>query len=204
MTMMRGSVLSTSAVALIAALATVSAGHSATIELAVRVQVAGPAIVLGDLAEVRAPATEADTLRAVVIGPAPLPGGERALSVGYLKLRLRRAGIDCGSVSFTGAAQVLVSSAPAQRPAAAVSAGPDAGGGETGCAMPAAPVVPRGSTVRLVLDWGALRVTADATTLEAAAVGGFVRLRLAQTGETVTARLAGPGEALITRTEASP
>lgn len=184
------------------ALATVAVAQGATVELTERVQVAGPVILLGDLGEVRGPADEAAALRSVVIGPAPLPGGERALSVGYLKLRLRRAGIDCGSVEFNGAAEVLVSCAPAVRPAEV--AGPMEGaGGDAATTSAPAPVVPRGSAVRLVLDWGALRVTADATTLDAAAVGAFVRLRLAQTGETVTARLIGPGEALMARMEAS-
>lgn len=184
------------------ALATAVAAQGATVELAERAQIAGPEIRLGDLGEVRGPAEEAEALRAVVIGPAPLPGGARALSVGYLKLRLRRAGIDCSSVRFAGAAEVLVSSTLA--PQAAGAADPcraDANG-----VPPAttAPLLPRGSAVRLLLDWGALRVTAEATTLEAAAVGAFVRVRLAQTGETVTARLVGPGEALITRMEARP
>lgn len=199
---LRHSVARTVGPLLALALASAGAGRAATIELAERAQVAGTDIRLGHLGAVRGPADEAEALRTVIIGPAPLPGGERTLSVGYLKLRLRRAGINCNSVRFTGAAQVLVSRPPALRPAEAIS--PIAAGlGEIANPTPG-PVVPRGSAVRLVLDWGALRVTADATTLDPAAVGAFVRLRLAHGGETVTARLVALGEALITRMEASP
>lgn len=177
-------------------------GQGATVELADRARVTAPEILLGDLGEIRGTAEEVAALRAVVVGPAPLPAGTRRLSVGYLKLRVRRSGLDCATISFTGAPQVLVSSPPAAPPASATHRGaPADSAGRARVGTPPAATVPRRSTVRLVLDWGAVRIVADATTLQAAPVGALVPLRLTQTGETVTARLIGPGEAIITRPE---
>ena len=67
---------------------------------------------------------------------------------------------------------------------------------QTGVAQAPPPiVVKRGSMVRLRVTCGAVSVIAGATTLEDAAVGGVVKLRVAQTRQTVWAVLASQTEA---------
>ncbi|MGC9320590.1 MAG: hypothetical protein ACP5KN_21335, partial [Armatimonadota bacterium] len=59
--------------------------------------------------------------------------------------------------------------------------------------------VRRGSRVRLSVTCGAVRIVAEATTLERAAVGARARLRVEQTRETVVAQLTSATEAVIRR-----
>ncbi len=170
------------------------------INLHERVQIDGDRILLGQLADIDAVGERAEALATVSVGPAPLPGRERTLTVGYLKLRLRRCGIDCGALTFTGAEQVTVAGPPAATVAFAPAAGdPSAADAANVPGAPAPIVVPRGTRVRLAVECGAVRVLADATTQEDAAVGALVRLRVEQTRETVSAQLLSPTQALITR-----
>ncbi len=190
-----------SGLALATALAAACVCRAAVIELHERAAIDGDRILLSELGEIAAASDEAEALGRVDIGPAPLPGRERTLTVGYLKMRLRRCGIDCASVTFAGAHEVRVSGPPAAaplrvEPGADDAADVQAGGGE---AAPAPVLVPRGTRVRLAVVCGTVRIVADATTQEKAAVGAIVRVRVAQTRETVTAQLIGPTEALITR-----
>ncbi len=171
---------------------------AAVIELHETVVVTGDRIVLGDLGEISDADEEAQTLAGVDIGPAPLPGRDRTLTVGYLKMRLRRRGIDCADLTFAGARAVLVRAAVPMPRSAAGDASTD-GLSPRAVARPPAIVVPRGAAVQVTVVCGAVRVTADAVTLEEATVGGMVRLRIEQTRETVTARLVGPTAALIDR-----
>lgn len=181
---------------LAAALMAARAGPAAVIELHETVVVTGERIVLGDLGEISDAGEEAQTLAEVDIGPAPLPGRARALTVGYLKMRLRRSGIDCADLTFVGAGTVRVRAAgPIPRPAAG-AAEDDEPAQE---AATPTPIVPRGAVVQITVRCGAVWVTADATTLEEAPVGGMVRLRIEQTRETVTARLVSSTAALIDR-----
>jgi len=172
------------------------------IDLHQRVQIEGDRILLGHLADIDAVGERAEALAQVTVGPAPLPGRERTLTVGYLKLRLRRCGIDCASLTFTGADEVTVTGPPVATVVldpAAGAADPPAGQAEAAPAAPAPILVPRGTRVRLAVECGAVRVLADATTQAEAAVGALVRLRVEQTRETVSAQLLSPTQALITR-----
>ncbi len=172
------------------------------IDLHERVQIEGEHILLGQIAQIDAAGERVEELSRVSIGPAPLPGRERRVSVGYLKLRLRRCGIDCGALTFTGADEVIVTGPPAAAgmldtagiaPTLSVASSAD------GAITPGPILVPRGTRVRLVVECGAVRVLADTTTLEEAAVGALVRLRVEQTRETVSAQLLSPTQALIAR-----
>ncbi|MEA3402916.1 MAG: hypothetical protein U9R79_16875 [Armatimonadota bacterium] len=168
-----------------------------TIELPERVQIEGLRITLADLAEIDAPEQRARRLGAIDVGPAPLPGGSRGLTVGYLKMRLRRCGIDCEALTFTGATRVEVA-----RAAAPPEGGPRASaeGDATEDAPPPEPtVVKRGSRVRLSVVCGAVRIIAEATTLERGVVGSRARLRVEQTRETVVGQLTSATEAVIRR-----
>ncbi|MGD9498193.1 MAG: hypothetical protein AB7Y46_17965 [Armatimonadota bacterium] len=172
--------------------------RAAVINLHECANVAGARIVLAELGAITGAEEEVAALADIDIGPTPLPGRERTLTVGYLKMRLRRCGIDCGSVTFIGSAQVLVSAAPlASDPPAAPAPAASATGAELPATAPV--IVPRGTRVQLAVECGAVRVLADAVTQEQAAVGALVRLRIEHTGEAISARLTAPTQAIMVR-----
>jgi hypothetical protein len=152
-------------------------------------------IELGALATVTAPEADKQMLQMLDVGPAPLPGRSRVLTLGYLKMRMRRWGVDPESVVFAGAAGVEVS-----RPAPiALPAAPDA---EQVSPDPVAPapepqVVKRGAKLQLVVVCGAVRVVAEAQTLEDGQVGQPVKMRVEQTRQTVWGTLASATTATL-------
>jgi hypothetical protein len=172
----------------------------ATVTLPESVQVGGDALTLARLAEI-APAESAEALGEVAIGPAPLPGDSRRLTRGYLKMRLRRAGVACSEITFAGADTVEVRRAPTP----AVTQRPDQGEVEAadppGARRPAQPLttVDRGTRVRLIVRCGAVSVGAEAVLLEDGVVGGRTKMRVEQTRETVVAQIVQPSEAVIRR-----
>ena len=173
-----------------------SGAYGATVELAESARIAGDSIELGAVATVSGSDEEVALLAGLDLGPAPLPGQSRILSLGYLKMRLRRWGVNAGEITFAGAAQVRVN-----RPVAvvAVATQDTETAAQTSVAQtPAQPwpvIVKRGSMVRLRVTCGAVSVLAGATTLEDAEVGAVVKMRVAQTRQTVWAVLASQTEA---------
>jgi hypothetical protein len=175
-------------------------GSSATIELRESVQVGGDLITLGQLAKIT-PEEQTEQLGAIEVGPAPLPGDNRCLTRGYLKMRLRRGGVDCASVTFSGAETVEVRRAPmptaTQRQAPGEVEAADPPGARP--SVPEPIVVERGTRVRLSVVCGAVCVGAEATLMEDAVVGGRAKMRVEQTRETVVAQIVQPEEAVIRR-----
>lgn len=182
------------------ALAAPGLAEQATVDLRESVSVEGDAITLAQLAEIT-PAAGSEALGAVEVGPAPLPGDSRRLTRGYLKMRLRRGGVACGEIAFTGAETVEVRRAlpPAttqQRAQGEVEAA-DSPGARRPLAQQA--TVDRGARVRLTVICGAVSVGAEATLLEDAVVGGRAKVRVEQTRETVVAQIVQPSEAVMRR-----
>ncbi len=183
---------------LIGCLVVIAAGPCdlAVVTLHEEALIEGRRIELGEVAKVVGEGKQAEALAATDIGPAPLPGSSREVSVGYVKMRLRRAGVDCGRLRFEGAEEVRV-----RCRAVAVSA--DADGEQPGSvagsqqARSEAVEVPRGTRVRLAVICGAVRIVADAVTLEDATVGMRAKMRVEQTRQTVVAELTGSTEALM-------
>ena len=174
-------------------LVAMSGAHGATVELAESAQIAGDHIELGAVAIIGGSDEEVALLAGLDLGPAPLPGQSRILSLGYLKMRLRRWGVNAGEITFAGAPQVRVSKSAA---VVAVATHDTGTARQTGVTQTPAPVVvKRGSMVRLRVTCGAVSVMAGATTLEDAAVGAVVKMRVAQTRQTVWAVLASQTEA---------
>lgn len=172
-----------------------SVTHSATVELAESAQIVGGSIELGAVAIISGSNEEVAGLAGLDLGPAPLPGQSRVLSLGYLKMRLRRWGVNASEIAFTGAGQVRVSSPAIVVAVATENTQPVT---QTGVAQTLAPppvIVKRGSMVRLRVTCGAVSVVAGATTLEDAAVGAAVKMRVAQTRQTVWAVLTSQTEA---------
>ncbi len=173
--------------------------HGAVVELREQAEVNGARIELGSVAAVSGTEEETARLEALDLGPSPQPGGERSLSLGYLKMRLRRWGVADKDVSFTGASSVQV-----RRPAAIIEvtrqqAAPGGTDDAESPQLPSPVVVARGSLVRLAVICGAVRIVAGATTLEDGAVGGVTRMRVTQTRQTVWAELISPTEATLSQ-----
>lgn len=159
------------------------------------VEIASERIALGALGTVTAGEQETEQLRALDVGPAPLPGRSRVLTLGYLKLRMRRWGVDPGSVVFAGAAQVKVS-----RPAPMVGPpAPEAGQvpPDQVAPGPQPQVVKRGAKLQLVVVCGAVRIVAEAQTLEDGVVGHPVKVRVAQTRQMLWGTLASATTATL-------
>jgi len=171
-----------------------------TLDLRASVCVEGDLITLAQLAQI-APAARAEALGTVEVGPSPLPGDSRRLTRGYLKMRLRRGGVACEEIAFTGAETVEVRRAPmpasTQRRAQGEVEAADPPGARR--FVPRAPTVERGTRVRLTVICGAVSVGAEATLLEDAVVGGCAKIRVEQTRETVVAQIVQPSEAVIRR-----
>jgi hypothetical protein len=139
---------------------------------------------LGDVAQVSS-ATSADTDRveAVALGPAPLPGQVRPISLGYIKMRLRHARLSPTDIDFSGAETVRV-----RRTAAARVRGT---GGAVGVAAErsglsgAETLVSRGDLVKVVLELQTIRLTAAAQALRSGCAGDLVPVRIQATSKVI-------------------
>ncbi|MFO8080796.1 MAG: flagella basal body P-ring formation protein FlgA [Armatimonadota bacterium] len=182
------------------ALAVPCVAEQAILDLRESVGIESDAITLAQLAEIT-PAAGSEVLGAVEVGPAPLPGSSRRLTRGYLKMRLRRGGVACGEIVFTGAESVEVRRAlqPAatRRETQGTIEAADAPGTRPSADRP--PTVDRGTRVRLTVVCGAISIDAEATLLESATVGGRAKMRVEQTREIVVAQIVQPSEAIIRR-----
>jgi len=177
-----------------------AAASWATVELRESASVEGERIVLGQLAAIT-PADRAEALGAVEVGPTPLPGNRRRLSVGYLKMRLRRGGVSCDEIAFIGAEAVEVRRAPVSPAGQRGTSGEVEAAGRPGARRPIVqPVeVSRGTRMRLTVICGAVVVGAEATLVEDGVVGGRAKMRVEQTRETVVAQIVQPSEAVMHR-----
>jgi len=187
-------------IAAVVALVSLTAGGDALgatiIELSKAAEITSDRIELGALATVTGPEQASERLRSLDIGPAPLSGRSRVLTLGYLKMRIRRWGFAPEEMVFIGSKQVEVSRAV--QPAAGVQ--PVAGDASPESPVPAqAPAtVKRGARVQLAVECGAVRILAEATTLEDGVVGQPVRMRVEQTRQTLWATLLSRSQATLT------
>lgn len=152
------------------------------IELAPTAQVTGDWVNLGDIAAVQ-PDEQAQALAGTPIAPAPQPGGSRSISAGYVRLRLRAAGVDLTGVAFSGADRVQVTRAPAGLPGRGTA--PSVGGGPQEAAL----MVRRGALVKLVVRAGTMAIETRGELMRDCAVGQVGRFRVEETRATVPALL---------------
>jgi hypothetical protein len=168
------------------------------------VTVSGDQVTLGDLAEL-APAEAAAEGGALAVTPAPPPGMSTEITRGYLRLRLRRAGLRLEGISFSGPDHVRVTRAAAlPPPGRGLRALPPGGGTASGAsATPAEasglPPVPRGARLRLVLRLGLLTVETPAELVAAAVPGGACRVRTLESRVVMDARLLDSQTAEVNR-----
>lgn len=180
-----------------------------SVELRPAATVSAGAVLLADIAVVEPPAA-AGELATVEIGPAPLPGGSREFAAGYVRLRLRRAGVDLKGVAFRGAERVSVSrQAPPPPAEAAAEAEPSEPLRQTADAAPTADDLPpspaaavklrRGTIFKLVLSTGGLSVEALGELMMPCAVGQIGKFRVAETRALVAAQLTSATTAEVIR-----
>jgi hypothetical protein len=157
-------------------------------------EVTGEAVTLGELATFEPPEAAAG-LASLVIAAAPSPGQSRSLTAGYLRLRLRHAGLDLTGMGITCPERVTVSRK-------AVAAPPPA---ETRTrTAPAAklatpPVLRPGARVTLLVRAGGLTVQTPGECMEACAAQATGRFRVIETRATVYARVLDATSAEVIR-----
>ncbi len=172
------------------------ASAATIIELSDTACIASDRIELGALATVTAPEQARERLQDLDMGPAPLAGRSRILTLGYLKMRIRRWGFAPEAMTFTGSEQVEVSRAAQPAPGVQAVAGEPSP--ESPLPAPAPATVKRGARVQLAVECGAVRILAEATTLEDGLVGQPVRMRVEQTRQTIWAMLLSRSQATLT------
>ncbi len=158
-----------------------------TITLPENAVVAGGDMSLGEVAEVTGPPDQAAKLAAVSLGPAPLAGYQRPVTVGLIVLRLRRAGWNPEGVALAGEPQTMVATQGQPQPVAVSNqAGP--------VLQPTSPlpqiVIKRGDTVRIVLSYKAITIATVGQALNDAAQDQIVRVRVAGSRHTTYGRVA--------------
>jgi flagella basal body P-ring formation protein FlgA len=94
-----------------------------TIELVSPSSVVGPRVFLRDVAmfNISDPVL-LETLGGVDIGPAPLPGKERVLTLGQIQVRMRQRKIDPAAFAYVGPSRVVVQAVGIRVPAAQIEA----------------------------------------------------------------------------------
>lgn len=146
-------------------------------------QVAGAVVLLGDVAQVM-PLEAAQALAALDLGPAPGPGVARTITAGYVRVRLRRAGVNLATTVFTGE-QTTVTSVGVSTPE---EGGLFSARSVPRIAEPSAEVKP-GAKVTLFVRAGGLQIAAQAEALRPCGVGHDGLFRVCETRATVRARL---------------
>lgn len=173
----------------IAAAGTPSAPSAPVVALRPRATVASTKIRVADVCEVTCDDEElARRISEAEITQAPLPGRHHTVTRGWVKLALRRAGVDVGPIVFRGAAEATVARPPSQTVAAlreTHGTGPSA--------VAPQPGISRGARVVVVVRAGCVTVTAVGEALAPAAPGEALRVRVVGTRAVVRGALSGDG-----------
>ncbi|MBC7286516.1 MAG: flagella basal body P-ring formation protein FlgA [Armatimonadetes bacterium] len=156
-------------------------------------------IRLGQVAEVQGTDEKAAAIREIELGQAPLPGRKRSVTCGYIKMRMRAAGIDLSSVVFSGPEEVLVIRAPEdknggeEKPAPTVNGAVKDPGPDGNRHQKRNLAVRRGDELMVHVECGLVRVTALGRAMDEGEVGDVVRVQVLQ-GKRVLVRLTGVRE----------
>ncbi len=158
-----------------------------TITLPENAVVAAGDMSLGQVAEVTGPADQVAKLAAVSLGPAPLAGYQRPITVGLIILRLRRAGWNPDGVALAGEPQTMVVTQGQPQPVVVNNQA-----GSVQQLAPPAPqiVIKRGDTVRIVLSYKGITIVTVGQALNDAAQDQIVRVRVAGSRHTTYGRVA--------------
>jgi hypothetical protein len=165
---------------------------TATVNIQPSACVSGDFFTLGQIAVV----TCTDTafrleLLGAVMGRSPLEGLTRPLTLGDVNLKLRQAGIDPTTVTFTGASAMVISAGSASfarssmkpvsslvsLPALTTPAAPAELVPTSPASGPLPVVIHRGDSVTLVYNDGTMSISATVTAMGPGSVGDTIQLR---------------------------
>ena len=185
--------------------ATAAALPATVVTLKAEVEVRGEAVRVADVATLEGSAEAKARIGEVVVGPSPLPGDVRMISAGYVKLRLRKAGIGDEEVKVEGEGVKVKGTATASYPptplprreggTATSSPGPlstEWRGGDTARAQ-GVPVMKRGEAVEVWVCAGGITVKTAGRAAGDGAVGEAVSVRIEQTQTLVSGVVVGKG-----------
>jgi hypothetical protein len=186
--------------AILAALAGHAQEARPVVVLRVECMVAGPEVLLGQVADLQADAELAAKLAAISLGSAPVAGTPRRIETGYIKLRLRRYGIDPGTLTIQGEAVTVRREATAQpKPPQAVGPGLESPSHEPE-ATDGLVLVKRGQLVEVLVQCRGVCIHTAGVAGRDAGLGELVDLRLEKTGRKLVGRVDGPGRAVVALT----
>lgn len=197
------------AVLLLVLLASASVATEEKPKLVLRAQatVDGREVLLGDIAEITAVDPLRERLGQVSLGSGPLPGTQRTIKEDYVKLRLRRFGVDPATLELSGGPVLVISGrapappsrAPVPTPAAALRV-PSA----ATVAAPAAPLVKRGQLVAVTVTCGGVTVQGTGRAQSDGAQDELIKVSLEGNNRSIVVRVVGAGEATCLLTRSMP
>ncbi len=192
--------------ALVASFAAACRAGPVTVLLREEAVVAVGPVTLGQLADIEADTEASPEIAAVIIGSSPLPGRERRISAGYIRMRMARAGVSGDTAKLGGAAAVVVrvksAEAVSPRDAATAKANgrrgiPPVGRDPTTATAGEAWSCKRGQRVQIRVLCGNIVVLTSGQLLENAAAWESVMARVGSTGGRVCGVLSGPRELTV-------
>lgn len=152
--------------------------------------VTGTEVLLSQVAEIAAEPELAQRLAAVSLGSAPVASTCRTITAGYIKLRLRRFGLDPDQLEITGASvKVHGPTAATQTPSSAAPKAPEA--------PLELPLIRRGQMVEVEVHCGGVTIHTTGRAGSDAAAGELLSITLQKTGRNVTARAIAAGTAIL-------
>jgi len=122
-----------------------------------------------------------------------VPGGQRCITAGYVRLRLRRYGFDPEAVDLRGEA-VTVQRGPLPSSPPALAATPRS---PTNHPQPEPPLVHRNQLVEVQVQCGAVTIRISGQACADGREDEFVNVYLPKTNRTLRARVAGPGQLIF-------
>lgn len=180
-------------------------GDQAVVSLHDQAVVAAGHVTLGDVAQVTGAAATIDRLAAVSLGSAPVAGRERRISAEFVRLRLRRYGMDPENIVLEGDGVVVqreeavpVLSRVAARPngvrgALHIPRAADSIPAPT-ANEPAPPLVSRNQPVGISVVCGGVVIYNRGRVLEEGRAGDIVTVRLDGASHSLQAVVSGPGQ----------
>jgi len=171
-----------------------NATGDATLTLRPQVTITTPEIALEQVAEIACPPEMSARLALVSLGSAPVPGLTRSITVGYVRLRLRRYGINPGALTLVGETTAVQRAPdPATPPAPAASTRAVSQAAEA--ADP--PCVRRRDLVVVQVRCGGVTITLEGRACQAGHPGQTVTVSIPKTSRTLEARIVGPGQVVV-------
>ncbi|MHB8997143.1 MAG: flagella basal body P-ring formation protein FlgA [Armatimonadota bacterium] len=156
-------------------------------------------VLLGQVADIQATSEMTARLHGVSLSSSPLPDRTRSIEAGYIKLRLRRFGVDPAQVDLRGETVVVRRSRMFQIATSEAASGAT---GDTTTTEPA--LVRQGQLVDVEVRCGGVTIRTTGVACRDGAAGHLIDLRLEKLNRKLPARITGPGRVLLTISERMP